>query len=164
MLETPSINNLEPVSCKRNTRIWLDTTKIGPGALWDGRIHRWIDSKSEVLMLVCTKIYWQASSWGSCWTTRQASPEGNILGIAYHKQKYDEAYSSQCLEWWIPPNTKEKGKDWSRHVARDLRKEFPNGDGILQQDLAPCHTARNSIKASEKKILKSPCGQETLLI
>lgn len=44
-------------------------------------------------------------------------------------------------------------------VAPDLRKEFPNGDGILQQDLAPCHTAKKSLAALQTErinVLKWP--------
>ena len=35
----------------------------------------------------------------------------------------------------------------SKKVAPDLINTFPNGEGIFQQDLAPCHTSKKSMKA-----------------
>ena len=35
-------------------------------------------------------------------------------------------------------------------VVRDMERAFPNGGGIFQQDLAPCHTAKK-VKSFLKK-------------
>lgn len=39
-------------------------------------------------------------------------------------------------------NSKQYIATLRRHAVPELRKKFPDNDGIFQQDLAPCHTAK----------------------
>ena len=41
-----------------------------------------------------------------------------------------------------------------RKVMRDMERVFPNGRGIFQQDLAPCHTAKKVQNTFEENYIK----------
>ena len=41
-----------------------------------------------------------------------------------------------------------------RKVVRDVKRAFPNGGGIFQQDLAPCNAAKKGKKVFEENQIK----------
>lgn len=41
-----------------------------------------------------------------------------------------------------------------RNVIQDMRKAFPEGNGVFQQDLAPCHTSKAVTKVFEQNQIK----------
>ena len=47
-----------------------------------------------------------------------------------------------------------------RKVVEDMERAFPNGGGIFQQDLDPCHTAKKSKQLLKKITSRSLTGQE----